>query len=338
MPAQQHSQQIEAKRCGAACGRLRPDKAGASTQGAKPASDQEQLSFFRTIEQFGVLKSFQNDLYLLTGLPFDLVDLRLRSSEKLQARRFFTPFCALVNSTRLGSLACECDDRKAASECLVTKRCMSRRCHLGLVDISIPIVVNERVVGLLCTGQLLYQRPNPKSFQRIQKRLVALGVDPTKAREAYLALPVLEKPRVAAIIDLIQMVAELIGTQRLQTLKTAVLHHPLTKALDFIEAHYAEPLSLPVVAKAAGLSVSRLAHVLKAQIGMSFTAYLNMVRVNWAKYYLTNSRARVSETAFQVGFGNLSHFNHVFRQATGLPPTRYRQQHTSTRIQYPTSS
>ena len=88
----------------------------------------------------------------------------------------------------------------------------------------------------------------------------------------------------------------------------------------------------PVVAKEAGLSVSRLAHVFKAQIGMSFTAYLNLIRVSWAKYYLTNSHLRVSETAFHVGFGNLSHFNHVFRRSTGLSPTQYRRQHASTRI------
>ena len=159
-----------------------------------------------------------------------------------------------------------------------------------------------------------------------------MGVDLTKAREAYFNLPVLEKRQVVAIIDLIQMVVELIDTRRLQTLKAAELHHPLSKALDFMEAHYAEPMTLPLVAKEAGLSVSRLAHVFKAQTGMGFTAYLNMIRINWAKYYLTNSHLRVGETAFQVGFSNLSHFNHVFRQAMGLPPTEYRRQHTSTKI------
>jgi AraC-like DNA-binding protein len=289
------------------------------------------LSFFRTIEQFGVLKSFQHDLYLLTGLPFDFVDLRMRSSEKLQAQRLFTPFCTLVNSTHLGRLACERDDQKAASTCLQGGGCLSRRCHLGLTDITIPIAVNGKAVGLLCTGQLLYRRPTRQAFQRIQTRLTRLGVDVAKARQAYLNLPVLEKRRVTAIIDLMQMVAELIGNQKLLTLKTVVLHHPLSKALDFIEAHYAEPLTLPLVAKAAGLSVSRLAHVFKAHVGMSVTAYLNMVRVNSVRDYLTNSSMRVSETAFQVGFGNLSHFNHVFRQATGLSPTQYRRQHTSTR-------
>jgi AraC-like DNA-binding protein len=304
---------------------------GKLTGQARAEFDPERLSFFRTIEQFGVLKSFQHALYLLTGLPFDFIDLNMRSSYKLRAHRLFTPFCTLVNSQRLGRLACEADDQKAALTCLAGRGCLSRSCHLGLIDITIPIVINGKAVGLLCSGQLLYKRPTQQAFHRIQKRLADLGVDVAKAQQAYFNLPVLEKRRVTAIIDLMRMVAELIENQRLQTLKTVVLHHPLSKALDFMEAHYADSLTLPLVAKAAGLSVSRLAHVFKAQVGMSVTAYLNMVRVNWAKYHLTNSSSRVSETAYQVGFGNLSHFNHVFRQTTGLSPTQYRRQHTSTK-------
>lgn len=312
-------------------GRLPRPTGGKLPAQTGPELGGEQLSFFHAIEQFGILKSFQHDLHLLTGLPFDFVDLRMRSSDVLRAHRLFTPFCTLVNSTHLGRLACERDDQKAAATCLKGSICLARRCHLGLIDITKPIVINGKAVGLLCTGQLLYQRPTAPAFKRIEKRLTSLGVDVPKARQAYFNLPVLERQRVEAIIDLMQMVAELIGNQRLQTLKTVVLHQPLSKALDFIEAHYAEPLTLPTVAKEAGLSVSRLAHVFKAQVGMSVTAYLNMVRVKWAEFYLTNSQLRVSEIAFQVGFGNLSHFNHVFRQATGLSPTEYRRQHTSTK-------
>ena len=330
MPIQQIPARTNPLDCGSVSDRLRWRAEASPSDNVKPESEVESLPFFHAIEQFGILKSFQHDLYLLSGLPFDFIDLRMRSSDKLKAHRLFTSFCSLVNNTTLGRLACERDDQRAASTCLNGSGCLARRCHLGLIDITIPIVIGGKAVGLLCTGQLLYNRPTQQTFQRIQKHLTSLGVNVAKARQAYFKLPVLEKQRVAAIIDLMQMVAELIGNQRLETLKTVVHHHPLSKALDFMEARYAEPLTLPTVAKAAGLSVSRLAHVFKAQVGMSVTAYLNMVRVKRAEYYLTNSQLRVSETAFQVGFGNLSHFNHVFRQATGLSPTQYRRQHTST--------
>lgn len=203
MPDQQHPQTTttNARGCGLTGSRLPWRAHVASTDKAKPESDRECLSFFRTIEQFEALKSFQHDLCLLTGLPFDFVDLRMRSSDKLQAQRLFTPFCALVNSTHLGRLACERDDQKAASTCLQGRGCLSRRCHLGLIDTTIPIVINGRAVGLLCTGQLLYQQPTQRSYRRIQKRLAGLGVDVAKARQAYFDLPVLEKRRVTVIIN-----------------------------------------------------------------------------------------------------------------------------------------
>ena len=101
----------------------------------------------------------------------------MRSSDKLEAHRLFTSFCSLVNSTHVGRLACERDDQKAASTCLNGSGCLARRCHLGLIDITTPIVINDRAVGLLCTGQLLYHRPTQQSFQRIRKRLARLEVD-----------------------------------------------------------------------------------------------------------------------------------------------------------------
>lgn len=303
-----------------------------TANGTCPASGQEYRPFFHAIEQFGILKKFQNDLYQLTGLPFDFVDTGLRPSEQLQAHRFFTPFCVLVKSTPLGCKACECDERQIVVNCVTKRESVISRCHLGLVEICVPVVMNSKVVGLFCTGQFFYEQLAQKHFQKIQKRLAGMGIDIAKARQAYFSAPVIERRRVSAIIDLIKMVVGLIDAGRLQTLKSAVSHDPLRKALDFMEAHYTESITLPVVAKEADLSVSRLAHVFKAQVGMSFTAYLNLIRVSWAKYYLTNSLLRVSETAFQAGFGNLSHFNHIFLQATGLSPTQYRQQHTSTRI------
>jgi len=303
-----------------------------AVNGVCSGREQEYRPYFYAIEQFGILKKFQNDLFQLTGLPFDFVDIGLRHSEQLQAYLGFTPFCALVKSTFLGRKACECDERKIVVKCVQKRKSVIRRCHLGLVDICVPVVMNNKVAGLFCTGQFFYNQLTQKHFQRIQKRLAGMGVDVTKARQAYFSTPVIEKRRVSAIMDLIQMVVELIDAGRLPTLKTAVMHDPMRKALDFMEANYTEPITLPIVAREAGLSISRLAHVFKAQVKMSFTAYLNLIRVNWAKYYLTNSHLRVSETAFQVGFGNLSHFNHIFRRSTSLSPTQYRRQHTSTRI------
>jgi len=297
-----------------------------------PGSGQEYRPFFHAIEQFGVLKTFQKDLYLLTGLPFDFVDLRLRHSRNLQAQRVYTPFCRMVNKTPLGCKACELNEQQAVAACVTKQRYIFWRCHLGLIDIYIPVIVNGKIAGIFCTGQLFYHQPNQRHFEKIRKQLADMGLDLAKARQAYFSIPVVEKRRVLAIVDLLQIVLRLIDDRRLQILKTAVMHDPMRRALDFMEEHYVDPITLSSVAKEVGLSKSRLSHIFKTQTGTSFTAYLNSIRIHWAKYYLINSQLRISEVAFKVGFGNLSHFNHIFHVATGLSPSQYRRQRKSTKI------
>jgi len=301
-----------------------------SAGGTSAGPDRENRASFLAIEQLAVLKKFQNDLYRLTGLPFDFLDLHLRHSSRLHARRFFTPFCRMVNDTPLGCRACENDEKTAVTDLVKKKRVLLRRCHLGLVDVYVPIVIGGKIAGLFCVGQFFTRRPKEKDFRRVIGKLSACGINLEKARRAYFSAPVIDKRRAEAVIDLTEMVVGLVDAGRLQALKSVLAHDSIRKALDRIETGYAEPLTLAAVARASGLSASRLAHVLKAQTGMSFTEHLNMARVNWAKYYLANSRMRVSEAAFKVGFGNLSHFNHVFLRLTGLSPTRYLRQQSGT--------
>ena len=127
LAAEEH---VQCRNSEATSGRLPQFSDEKSTGRRRPELDGERLSFFHAIEQFGILKSFPHDLHLLTGLPFDFVDLRMRSSDVLRAHRLFTPFCTLVNSTHLGRLACERDDQKAAAACLKGSVCLARRCHL----------------------------------------------------------------------------------------------------------------------------------------------------------------------------------------------------------------
>jgi AraC-like DNA-binding protein len=80
-----------------------------------------------------------------------------------------------------------------------------------------------------------------------------------------------------------------------------------------------------MVAKAAHMSTFYFCKQFKKATGVTFTNYLNRVRVEKAKEMLLNPHARVSEVAFDVGFQSLTHFNRVFRNLTGESPTAYRE-------------
>jgi len=94
----------------------------------------------------------------------------------------------------------------------------------------------------------------------------------------------------------------------------------LQRALRYLEASFNAPVRLDDVAREAGMSVSCFARYLKKQTGMSFTAYLNSMRVAKARELLRTSSDSMLQIALACGFGNQSHFNRVFRKITGTTP------------------
>jgi len=286
------------------------------------------ITYFRELERLGIFKRFQADLYLLTGLAFDFADAQARSSLYLRAIEKYIPFCRLVNSVPGGRRACESCARNAIRQCLKTKRDIITTCHLGLVDVFVPIAVNNCVGGVLSTGQFLWSVPTERGFKKIRPNLVKIGMDIKQAQHDYGHIPVIESARVRAIIDIIHMMVDsiLAEARKMPILRSASREDKVVQAQEFIESNYTENISVKDVAATVHLSPSRLSHLLKESLNTTFTAYINDVRLHWAKYYLENTTLRVGEIAFRVGFENLSHFNRQFRAKIGLAPRQFRQQ------------
>lgn len=95
-------------------------------------------------------------------------------------------------------------------------------------------------------------------------------------------------------------------------------------AVEFIENHYAQQITLSDVAAAAAYSRCHFSRLFKEQLGICFVSYLSRVRIRHAADLLTRSDMTVTEVALEVGFNDLSHFERVFRATQGVSPTKYR--------------
>ncbi|MCX5642238.1 MAG: PocR ligand-binding domain-containing protein [Candidatus Omnitrophica bacterium] len=293
----------------------------------------DQFSF-KEIEDLPVLGRFRKALHVLTGLPFDFVDTRGRSSSQLKPLEAYTPFCRLISQSVSGRIACKKCDLGAIKRCVETKKPLAYVCHLGLTDIAVPLVIRGEVVGVLCSGQFLSFQPAEKEFQKITNRLIKLGVNLSKAEKCYGAIPAVKKERAETIIDLIAIVTEyIIEAERKIFNLTDVLHKDkIRQAQEFIFRHYKEKISLKETADAVHLSPFRLAHLFQEKRRTSFTRYLNSLRIEESKLLLSGTNLKVVEVAVRSGFSSLSYFNRFFRNEAGLSPREYRKQQTSIRI------
>ena len=83
-------------------------------------------------------------------------------------------------------------------------------------------------------------------------------------------------------------------------------------------------LSLSEFAQSVNLSVWRLCHIFKSDVGMPPIRYLRLLRMERAKDLLESSFLSVKEIAFQVGLNDESHFVRDFKATYGFSPALYR--------------
>jgi len=100
-------------------------------------------------------------------------------------------------------------------------------------------------------------------------------------------------------------------------------HNALRQAQDYLQAHYAEDISLEQLAQMVYLSPFHLSRLFREQLGLPPHTYLNQIRVNRAKNLL-NTGLPLTEVAHAVGFADQSHLTKAFKRVVGVPPGQYR--------------
>jgi AraC-like DNA-binding protein len=96
--------------------------------------------------------------------------------------------------------------------------------------------------------------------------------------------------------------------------------------LRFIAINYTDTeLDLESVVTGTGANRTKVNEVLKSELGMTFTAYLNKLRLTEAARLLAEkSGAAVAEIAYSVGYANVSYFNKLFKEEYGCTPKAFR--------------
>lgn len=100
----------------------------------------------------------------------------------------------------------------------------------------------------------------------------------------------------------------------------------LLRLLDWLNEHYSEDIDWDALADRFSLSLRTLHRQLKQQTGSTPQRYLNRLRLLQARHLLRHSDMRITDIAFQCGFGDSNHFSTLFRREFGCAPRTERQQ------------
>ena len=114
----------------------------------------------------------------------------------------------------------------------------------------------------------------------------------------------------------------------LKTSNTSENERLVQKALSYIKENYTNPeMNFKEVADSVGLSTSYLSALMKKYGNINYNQYLNEVRIERAKRFLSTPDIKTYEIAFYVGFNSSQYFSSIFKKTVGMTPKEYREAH-----------
>jgi AraC-like DNA-binding protein len=130
------------------------------------------------------------------------------------------------------------------------------------------------------------------------------------------------------------ILVRILGRKSSGTGVDAVKHTGLVKwrhkrVLEFVEANLSNPIRLPDLARAAGLSRMHFAAQFRAATGVRPHEFVLRRRMERAQDMLRDSALPLAQVALGVGFQTQAHFTTVFRAHVHETPGRWRQLHRS---------
>jgi AraC-like DNA-binding protein len=97
------------------------------------------------------------------------------------------------------------------------------------------------------------------------------------------------------------------------------------RILTYVNEHYAESPALETIASVAYVSPSYLSRLFTQAMGMSYSQYLNYVKVNMAQRDLVTTGDTITDIFARHGFGSVKTFDKVFKICLGYSPSEYRK-------------
>lgn len=96
------------------------------------------------------------------------------------------------------------------------------------------------------------------------------------------------------------------------------------QAIKYVDSHFAQTISLDLLAEQLHIDKYYLCHVFKQHVGLTIVKYAQYRRVIEAQKMMLYSDKPMDEIASACGFNCRQHFYKVFKEVTGYPPGQYK--------------
>lgn len=119
------------------------------------------------------LEQIQNIISEVTGLAFVTIDYK---GEPLTEMTNFSSMCQHIRKNEMHKKICELSDASGAIRAAVSKKTSIYFCPFNLLEVAIPIIINDKYLGAFIGGQAICEDP-PEKVIRMKDQLLLEEID-----------------------------------------------------------------------------------------------------------------------------------------------------------------
>jgi len=176
------------------------------------------------------------------------------------------------------------------------------RMELAEADLQVGF---ERVAEPLVAGSVL----DPRTFHAMREGLGRATREARGTNDLFAAYR-------RAVADLSDAIKRLVLARHDRSVR---------RALDYIQGHFTERLSLARVAREVAVTPNYFSRIFRNQQRLTFERYVLRLRIERAKQLLSSTEIDAARVAELSGFNSAQYLSHAFRRALGMTPLEYRR-------------
>ncbi|BEP28849.1 PocR ligand-binding domain-containing protein [Helicovermis profundi] len=319
-----------------------------------------KLDYIINIEKF---QKIQDDIAKAVDMAILTVDYK---GKPFTRHSSCSEFCRRIREHENYSKLCEKCDSRGGLEAVRKQKPYIYLCHVGLVDLAIPIIVDGQYLGAIMAGQVRLESSNAKLEKIVNDQYYNINLDEeTELEKLYENLPIMKFEKINEVANMLfhitnymvedavlkialseydeEKINSKVNNKLVKTLQNVdkddkSIHLTTVKtkfpkyliiinpALEYISDNYNEKLYIDDMAKLCNISTSYFSKLFKKSIGQSFSTYVNIVKMNKAKEVLKAKDIPIINLALELGYEDCGYFIKVFKKIVGTTPAAYKKE------------
>lgn len=256
------------------------------------------------------------DFYNAVGIRIDLLkeDFSPVSYNKHEANRY----CIAVQGCARGKKICTLSDTQLLEKCRLSKKPEIHICHAGLIDIAVPILYDDVIIGYIIFGQM----KTDTAFSALKGYISELGLDCREMEEYYSELSFFDSDKIQSISNIATMLVKHI---LLENMLKPDMGNDLRLALEFIDNNLDTDLSIKKISSSINVSKSVLYKKFHEKFGCTVSEYIKRKRIEKSVKLLEKGTLSIEEISQAVGFSSASYYSKTFKTYMGESPLKYKK-------------